>query len=79
MRHNYYSFFNSQIEVELKQKDIRRKASDFVENEAELSGDSEWGSADEDEQDMNRYEKELGDEDRFDKNQLRDELERIRL
>lgn len=58
---------------------MKKKASEFVENEAELS-ESEWGSADEDEKDeMNQYEVELGDLEKFDKNQLRDELERIRL
>lgn len=39
------------------------------------------GSGDEDDKDerLNRYEMELGDADKFDKNKLRDELERIRL
>lgn len=71
---------NLQIEVELKKTDVRKKASDFFENEAELSGD-EVGSGDEDDKDdmLNRYEPELGDADKFDKNKLRDELERIRL
>lgn len=54
------------------------KASEYVDKEAELS-ESEWGSDDEDEKEMNRYEAELGDLDNFDKNKLRDELERIRL
>lgn len=68
-----------QVEVELKKSDVRKKASEYFEQEAELSGD-ELGSADEDEKDeMNRYEAELGDADKFDKNKLRDELERIRL
>lgn len=62
----------------LKKSDVRRKTSDFFENEAELSG-SELGSGDEDEKELDHYEAELGDADRFDKNKLRDELERIRL
>lgn len=72
--------FNVQIQVELKKSDIRKKASEFFENEAELS-ESEWGSADEDEngRDINQYEMELGDADKFDKSKLRGELERIRL
>lgn len=69
-----------QIEVKLKKCDVKKKASEYFENEAELS-ESEWGSEDEDENEteMNRYESELGDADVFDKNKLRDELERIRL
>lgn len=62
----------------MKKTDVRRKASDFVENEAELS-ESEWGSDDEDEKELNRYEAELGDADKFDKEKLKGELERIRL
>lgn len=62
----------------MKKKDVRKKASDFVENEAELS-ESEWGSDDEEEQGLNRYEAELGDADKFDKEKLKGELERIRL
>lgn len=58
---------------------MKKKASEYLENEAELS-ESEWGSGDEDEKDeMNHYEAELGDLEQFDKNKLRDELERIRL
>lgn len=66
--------------MHLKKSDLRKKASDFLENEAELSG-SEIGSGDEDDKDEmnNEYEMELGDADKFDKNKLRDELERIRL
>lgn len=44
-----------------------------------MLSESEWGSDDEDEIGMNRYEAELGDVDKFDKDKLRDELERIRL
>lgn len=62
----------------MKKTDVRKKASDFFENEAELSG-SEIGSDDEDEKELDHYEAELGDSDKFDKNKLRDELERIRL
>lgn len=57
---------------------MRRKATEFVENEAELS-ESEWGSADEDEKNLDEFEQELGDEDEFDQHKLQSELERIRL
>lgn len=62
----------------LKKSDVRKKTSDFFENEAELSG-SELGSGDEDEKELDQYLPEMGDADKFDKSKLRDELERIRL
>lgn len=62
----------------MKKSDIRKKTSEYFENEAELS-ESDWNSEDEDEKGMNQYEAELGDADKFDKNKLRGELERIRL
>ncbi|XP_031632211.1 claspin isoform X2 [Contarinia nasturtii] len=79
-RYIEYDSDENEIEVELKKSEVRKKASEFFENEAELS-ESEWGSDDEDEneKEMNRYEAELGDTDKFDKTKLRDELERIRL
>lgn len=54
------------------------KAREFVDNEAELS-ESEWGSADEDEKNLDKLDMELGDEDEFDQNQLHSELERIHM
>ena len=62
----------------MHRKDMKKKATEFFENEAELS-ESEWGSADEDEKDLDKFEMELGDEDEFDKEKLHSELERIRL
>lgn len=62
----------------MDRKDRLKKASEFVENEADLSG-SEWGSADEDEKDLDRFEKELGDEDLFDQSKIQSELERIHM
>lgn len=58
----------------------RMRASDFVENEAELS-DSEWGSEDEDERGLDK-EEDIGlvkDDDNFDGDQLRDEVGRIHM
>lgn len=54
----------------------KKKIADFFENEAELS-ESEWGSADEDERNLDKFDIELGDEDVFDQNQLVSELDRI--
>lgn len=62
----------------MEKKDRLKKASEFVENEADLSG-SEWGSADEDEKDLDRFEVELGDEDLFDQSKIQSELERIHM
>lgn len=64
----------------MKRKDRLKKASEFVENEADLSG-SEWGSADEDEdaEDLDEFENELGDEDHFDQSKIQSELERIHM
>lgn len=74
-----YDSDENEIEVVLKKDEVTKKASNFVENEAELS-ESEWGSADEDEKDIdNEYEKELGDTDVFDESKIHSELERIRL
>ncbi|XP_037028730.1 claspin [Bradysia coprophila] len=68
-----YDSEENEIEVPVVQK---KKISDFFENEAELS-ESEWGSADEDERNLDKFEMELGDEDEFDQNQLMSELDRI--
>ncbi|KAJ6638406.1 Claspin, partial [Pseudolycoriella hygida] len=68
-----YDSEENEIEVPTVTK---RKIADFFENEAELS-ESEWGSADEDERNLDKFEMELGDEDEFDQNQLVSELDRI--
>lgn len=60
-------------------KPIKEKyITNFIENEAELS-ESEWGSADEDEKDIDKYEIELGDEDEFDSIKVQQELERMHV
>lgn len=56
----------------------RLKVKDFVENEAELS-ESDWDSEDEDEKGLDRMEKEEGDEEKFDENELRKDLEKIHM
>lgn len=61
----------------MKKKDVKRKATEFFENEAELSGSEISG--DEDEKDLNYYEAEKGDLDHFDNDKIRSELERMQL
>lgn len=64
--------------MKLAKTEVRKKASAYLENEAELS-ESDWDSADEDERNLDVFEHELGDEDEFDKAKLQSELERIRM
>lgn len=65
------------VEVKLTSKDVKMKAANYFENEAELSGSE--ASGDEDEDGQNRYEAELGDLDKFDNDKIRSELERMAL
>lgn len=71
-----YDSEENEIEVKMTKKEKIKKASNYFENEAEMS-ESEWGSADEDERGMDKYDIELGDEDDFDQNKLREEVGRI--
>ncbi|KAH8302928.1 hypothetical protein KR044_012035, partial [Drosophila immigrans] len=71
-----YDSEENEVVVQMTKKDRKLRAANFVEKEAELS-ESEWGSADEDEKNMDKYDIELGDEDEFDKEELRHELGQI--
>uniref|UniRef100_A0A0K8US47 Claspin n=2 Tax=Bactrocera latifrons TaxID=174628 RepID=A0A0K8US47_BACLA len=71
-----YDSEENEITVELTKQDCLKKAETFFEREAELS-ESDWGSADEDEKNLDQYENEVGDEDVFDKEEIRDELGKI--
>lgn len=71
-----YDSEENEIVVQMTKKDCLKKAANFLEKEAELS-ESEWGSADEDEKNLDKYDIELGDEDEFDREKLRSELEQI--
>lgn len=79
-QHTYvdYDSEENEIEVKMTKSDKKKRATEFLENEAELS-ESEWGSADEDEKDMDKYDIELADEEEFDKDKLHSELERIHM
>ncbi|EDV50912.1 claspin [Drosophila erecta] len=71
-----YDSEENEIVVEMTKKDRKLRAANFVDKEAELS-ESEWGSADEDEKNMDQYDIELGDDDQFDREKLRHELGQI--
>ncbi|XP_065361839.1 claspin [Calliphora vicina] len=71
-----YDSEENEVIVQMTKKDKVKQAQNFVEKEAELS-ESEWGSADEDEKNLDTYDIELGDEDEFDREKLRTELGQI--
>jgi hypothetical protein len=71
-----YDSEENEIEVKMTKNDRVKAAGVYFENEAELS-ESEWGSADEDEKQMDTYDVELGDEDQFNQNKLQEEVGRI--
>ncbi|KAG5681115.1 hypothetical protein PVAND_010575 [Polypedilum vanderplanki] len=71
-----YDSEENEIEVKMTKKEKLKKAQEYFENEAELS-ESEWGSADEDEKGLDKYEIELADDEQFDETKLREEVGRI--
>lgn len=73
-----YDSEENEVEVKLNRQQRRKAATEYLENEADLSG-SEWGSADEDEKEMDKLMVEMGDEEQFDQDQLREEVGRIHM
>lgn len=71
-----YDSEENEIEVKITKKVRNKLASEYFEKEAELS-ESDWGSADENEKGMDKYDIELADEEQFDQTQLREEIGRI--
>ncbi|XKL62416.1 hypothetical protein PGB90_002249 [Kerria lacca] len=67
--------YNSEEEIiNIKEKTV----NEFLEQEAELS-ESEWGSEDEVENDLDEFEKEAGDDDDIDQVKLKEELGKIHM
>ena len=73
-----YDSEENEVEVKLNKQQRRKAANEYLENEADLSG-SEWGSADEDEKEMDKLMVEMGDEEQFDQDELREEVGRIHM
>ncbi|CAO1429545.1 unnamed protein product [Diamesa serratosioi] len=73
-----YDSEENEVEVKLNKKERIKAANAYLENEADLSG-SEWGSADEDEKEMDKLMAEMGDEEHFDQDQLKEEVGRIHM
>lgn len=71
-----YDSEENEVEVKMTKKDRIKAAGAYLEKEAELS-ESEWGSADENEDNLDKFEGELGDEDEFDQDKLQEEVGRI--
>lgn len=65
-------------ESSAENKKEKMKIKDFFDEEAELS-ESEWGSEDEDERNLDDLEIEKGDEEQFDENKLRTDIEKIQM
>ncbi|KAG7203183.1 hypothetical protein KM043_010292 [Ampulex compressa] len=64
--------------VVVPKKDIKKVAAGFLEKEAELS-ESEWGSADEDEKDLDKLEFDAADMEDIDENKVRDQIGKIQM
>ncbi|XP_012058323.1 PREDICTED: claspin-like [Atta cephalotes] len=60
------------------EKDIKKVAASFVEEEAELS-ESDWDSADEDEKNLDKLEFEEADGEHIDEHEVKDQLEKIHI
>lgn len=63
-----------------QQSKKKRKVADFFEEEAELTSEDEWiGSGDEDERDLDKMEREDGDDETFNQTTLQRELGQIHM
>lgn len=74
-----YDSEENEIEVKMSKQDKFKEAGKYFEAEAELSGDEAWGSADENEENLDKLDIELGDEDQFDQDLLQEEVGKIHM
>jgi len=73
---DYDSEENEMIVV--PEKDIKKIAADFLEEEAELS-ESDWDSTDEDEKDLDKLEFEEADDEHVDEHEIKNQLGKIHI
>ena len=73
-----YDSEKNEVDLKTKKSNNFMKANDYLDIEAELS-ESEWGSADESETEIDKYDIELADGEKFNKQKMREELERIHM
>lgn len=75
---NFIEYDSDENEIVVPKREIKKVAKKFLENEAELS-ESEWGSADEDEEDLDKLEAEEGDAEDIDEDQVKNQLDKIHM
>ncbi|XP_072748239.1 uncharacterized protein [Anoplolepis gracilipes] len=71
-----YVDYDSEENEIVPEKDIKKVAAGFLEEEAELS-ESDWDSADEDEKDLDKLEYEEADDEHIDEHEMEKQLETI--
>ncbi|XP_011684504.1 PREDICTED: claspin-like [Wasmannia auropunctata] len=75
----YVDYDSEENEVTVvPEKDIKKVAASFLEEEAELS-ESDWDSADEDEKDLDKLEFEEADDEHIDEHEMKNQLEKIHM
>lgn len=75
----YVDYDSEENEVIVEpEKDIKKIAARFVEQEAELS-ESDWDSADEDERDLDKLDFEEGDNEQLNEHEIRDQLGKMHM
>ncbi|XP_020297363.1 claspin [Pseudomyrmex gracilis] len=74
----YVDYDSEENEVIVPEKDIKKIAACFVEQEAELS-ESDWDSADEDEKDLDKLDFEEGDNEQLNEHEIRDQLGKMHM